>query len=740
MKSSFRHMFNFYKYFLNLIIIAGFVFCWLVLSWSSMAGEDSKHHICFFELDNNTTSQNFRRKLSGKTEEGCPPEWRSNKHNTVVHCYQPNGEESKDKKKAGDKAFERMIKKTSQSGKKCDSLVISGHHTGYWYGETGKLWLKTMEALSCHPKYKKWFDNIKALWLDGCNTVTDNFIKPGKTPDSETARVAPQSGENLNRKYLNMYQQAYSGSLNQNTPFSSRYLRMFPNTQIYGFNGAAPSGGDEPDTNQISAQTKKNQVGNESFIFNHLTNLGMALSAEAEYNEIEGDFLRGLTALTSNGCDEEKIEAWEEAVGRPEAEAIENQGYKRAYKLGCDLILAKQVLDNPNSRAAQEALAKRISEDPEYRGKAKILELANQILDSNNSLKAESAAVQLAQMSIVKTLKKINKEDKGISNGNKYSHLLFNNIYDSWNMAKKYKNENLNFYNNVKAELKTPGFTDPLRKRIEAPHTASLRKGDYLKFYQEVHDVKVTNIKASDEKCSIAQNRDEKACFIKTHVTGLVDKANSVFKDLKSQRQNYLDITAKRALAASVVDQLLQYDFLDKDQMKKLEQNTTLFLEDTQNPFVMDTFMRLRFKLQSNQILETVKEAESQSLRRQSAVRVGTIIYLKRFDASASREDQEKLQEIVKLIDNTNRKEGADIYAFVRALHSHLRGKEKREKMEFLLQLSLLEGGRDLEQIIMSYAQGSLKIQEPEEDSFFCREINKDFPKKRRERPIYCKP
>ena len=240
---------------------------------------------------------------------------------------------------------------------------------------------------------------------------------------------------------IGFYQQSYSASLDENTPLSSRYLRMFPDTQIYGFNGAAPLG---------------TQKGTQSFIYNHLTNLEKALSAEEKWNDTLRDFEKGFKVLFSDDpCDPE---AWEKLSEQKQAKfkAIENQDYKKAYKLSCDLILAKQVLDNPNSTEAQRALANKIIQDSKeaqeivknsmstpaqkdwarkiIKNNEKILDLANKVLNNSNS----KEAIKLAKASILNTLKTINEADQGIAEEKyKYSHLLFNNIYDTWRTAKK---------------------------------------------------------------------------------------------------------------------------------------------------------------------------------------------------------------------------------------------------------------------------------------------------------------
>ena len=66
-------------------------------------------------------------------------------------------------------AFDEMVK----SGVVCDGLVISGHHTGSFGGKRakGSLSLSFMEKLSCQNKYAKFFNGVKALWLQGCRTL-----------------------------------------------------------------------------------------------------------------------------------------------------------------------------------------------------------------------------------------------------------------------------------------------------------------------------------------------------------------------------------------------------------------------------------------------------------------------------------------------------------------------------------------------------------------------------------------
>ena len=665
---------------------------------SAEDGGDGKVQMCFFELDNQVTSDNLDAKISKNRDEKSP-------ENVEIHRYRIKKENEENKEK-GKEAFERMIQEMSKNGKKCDSLVISGHHTGDWFGTDGKgiLWLKDMEALSCKKEYQNWFQNIKALWLDGCNTVTDDFIKPWKNdtpgkknPDSATVKYL-EDGAELDKRDMELYQQSYSGSLDENSPLSSRYLRMFPETQIYGFNGPAPTG---------------EQAGAQSFIFKHLADLGKALKKEQTAAADRTDFDRGLKALFSDDpCSGESLKAWEDVdVSRKvDFQAVEHQSYENAKKLGCDLILAKQLLDDPHSSEAQKDLARQIKEKEEQKYKnTEALKLANKILQNPNDDHSEQA-IKLAKLSLVQTLRKINEADEYIKEDkHKYSHLLFNNLYDTWSTAKKYENKDKEFFKDVKSQFQTKSFSNSVEERIKSPITASLRKGDYIKFYTEVHDI---DIKADDQK----------ARFVKEHINNLLIKTNKVFEG--SIRGNP---EPRRALAVSVADQLLQYDLLNKNQMEELLKNKTLFPPDTKNPFIKDTWTKLNFTLNPKKVIPTIEEATTHSILKRRAIRIGTGLYLNQIEVDLDFV-KENLEKIVKHLEPGKKTvyRKTDTYAFFQALHLSLKGKSEKEKANILLELSS-KTTKKQEQLLVSYA--SKVLQQESVRKRFCEHLKMEEEK-----------
>ena len=425
--------------------------------------------------------------------------------------------------------------------------------------------------------------------------MTDEFIQPRRSADSEAVRVAGKEYEekpnSLRGRQIRNLQQAYAGSLDENTSLSSRYLRIFPETQIYGFLGAAPAvngkGGD--------------QVRDSSWIYSHMIHLGKAIQAEENYRDMESDLEWAVEKLFTDDPCEEPLNVWEMEEIVPsgaDLQAVEHRDYGEERRLGCDLILSKQILDNPDHesslRAAQD-LANRIKErEDSYTAEA--LELANQILDDPNN---PEKALKLAKKMILDTLQEINTADSKSQEGDKkYAHILFNNLYETWETAKKYKKKDPNFFNAVKAGFQHESFSSSLEGRIVSDFTASLRKADYISFYTEVHDIDIARGTSPSERLALAQQG----------VRDLLRKANSLFPDLKSARQSNLPENAKRALAVSVADQLLQYGLLNERQIGELANNRNLFPNenDTENRFFIDTYVKLSYAHNPEQTLNRI--------------------------------------------------------------------------------------------------------------------------------------
>ena len=136
-------------------------------------------------------------------------------------------------------SFKEMI----ASGTICNGLVISGHHTGSFGGKRaeGSLSIDFLEDMSCNPEYKDWFDDIQALWLQGCRTLGEKIeVNREVSADYHTLRVGAMLEEDHLEQGLGDLNMEFSATLDQDNPLSSRYLRVFPSATVFGWTKTSP--------------------------------------------------------------------------------------------------------------------------------------------------------------------------------------------------------------------------------------------------------------------------------------------------------------------------------------------------------------------------------------------------------------------------------------------------------------------------------------------------------------------
>ncbi len=204
----------------------------LFLFFSITAQAAEPYRICYFSLNNHKEFDETSR-LVAKINQVSPQQ-------VVVQEFQESGGNPEEN-------FRKMV----QSGVRCDGLVISGHHTGAYGGlrANGKLRLDFMEKLSCDPQYASWFRNVNALWLEGCRTLGVGEIEAYGTSAAEQAAIdadahtfrvgAALEADNLPGTYADLNSE-FTNTLDQDNPLSSRYLRLFPASKIFGWTRSAP--------------------------------------------------------------------------------------------------------------------------------------------------------------------------------------------------------------------------------------------------------------------------------------------------------------------------------------------------------------------------------------------------------------------------------------------------------------------------------------------------------------------
>ena len=138
-------------------------------------------------------------------------------------------------------SFQKMV----ESGTVCNGLVISGHHTGAFGGHnaSNSLDLTFMEDLACKPEYANWFKNVSALWLQGCRTLGARIVSAegaASFADFHAQRVSGVAAEDGLEQTQYRLNQEFSNLLDDANPYSSRFLRVFPRANIFGWTGTAP--------------------------------------------------------------------------------------------------------------------------------------------------------------------------------------------------------------------------------------------------------------------------------------------------------------------------------------------------------------------------------------------------------------------------------------------------------------------------------------------------------------------
>ena len=447
------------------------------------------------------------------------------------------------KDQTGKEAFERMVK----DGGKCDGLIISGHHVGHFFDEDSskKLFLEDIEKFSCDSKYKNWFNQVKSLWLLGCNTVADKYIKaslhlprPNKSADSETTRLLRNKTDGTSN--ILSFQHSFSDSLDEFSPLSSRYLRAFSNTKIYGFNNAAPT------------QAQKTDA---ALIKSHIVKLTAAIKKEEDSQKQNYATISAIEVLFSGDtdyCDESK-EVWEDLYD-DNSYVIENQDFKDVYKLGCKLMKQKQILNDSNSSEKEKNKAKK---------------------------------------QILKILTKINKNDKGIDVQNKYSHLLFNNIHETWLYAKK--TNDTDFQKKLASHFKTKSFTKSLEQRIDSPFVGTIKIVDMLKFYHDLHkgDSKKETFVAKKVNRILTERVDKMFGYL---IANIRLSENTINDENRASAQELTNSSGQK-LSLAVIDQLSQYDLLTEKQIKRLLKNKKIFSTKSKYNYGEQVKLQLMSKL-----------------------------------------------------------------------------------------------------------------------------------------------
>ncbi len=324
----------------------------------------AKSQVCFFALNGPEESQKVTQQVDGLcshclSEEGAPIKCTEDSSLTKIkEFYACQGDEEVELGAGGNvsKAFEEMTKE------RCDGLIISGHHVGYYTG--GKTYqeentdgspsrertkdkdtlsldfleklscLKTNDGTNCQP----WFSNIKYVHLHGSYTAGRD-IGSQKLDDVVLDKIDKYSGRNWNTGKIRYLNREYASTVDEKNPLSSRYNKMFPGALLFGW----------------SAQVPTIDQGSPEQILKHMKTLDRIISGDSTADLNLDSFLKFLASeKDSSGdpvCDPDKWNAQGGGLG----ELFEDDPDKEEDgQKGCDLSNAINMKDTEGIKQALE--------------------------------------------------------------------------------------------------------------------------------------------------------------------------------------------------------------------------------------------------------------------------------------------------------------------------------------------------------------------------------------------------
>ena len=203
---------------------------WLIIMPARAAPADTRT-LCFFSLNDAAEFELTRAFLDKTNRPGDRPI-------RTIEFHNP------DQDADPESSFRKMV----ASHPACDGLVISGHHTGSFGGKRSKgvLNISVLEELSCDVDHAAFFKQIKGVWLQGCRTLgvgqlgLENDAGEELQADYHMQRVGAElTQDGLEQGFAELSFE-FSATLDQDNPLATRYLRVFPAANIFGWTKSSP--------------------------------------------------------------------------------------------------------------------------------------------------------------------------------------------------------------------------------------------------------------------------------------------------------------------------------------------------------------------------------------------------------------------------------------------------------------------------------------------------------------------
>jgi hypothetical protein len=142
---------------------------------------------------------------------------------------------------------EDAIRIAAKSGLRCDGLVLSGHQRKrkFWGDRSdGSIKAGYFDKMSCANDTAEWFQNVKAVWLEGCSTGLPELMNL-QVKDKKRINASPlpllQSRLDLDdlEDSIDDINDLLEDNLNEDN-IAVDYLRIFPEAMLYTWTHKAP--------------------------------------------------------------------------------------------------------------------------------------------------------------------------------------------------------------------------------------------------------------------------------------------------------------------------------------------------------------------------------------------------------------------------------------------------------------------------------------------------------------------
>jgi hypothetical protein len=397
----------------------------------SQAGANPRN-LCFFSLNNSNEFELTRAFLEDTNPLGNTPV-------QAIEFHHP----------ARDANPESSFRSMLENPQACDGLVISGHHTGSFSGNRAKgvLNIDFLERLSCDPKYPAFFEQVKAVWLQGCRTLgagpitRENENGEELQADYHMQRVGAELIYNGLEQSFSELSYEFSTTLDQDNPLATRYMRVFPAANVFGWTRTSPGVKAKSEKSLLYHMAHMTHISQEVAVFNPLRQQSPALKANMSaslWQVLGGDSSYGSLAR----------EAWL------------SHGRVKTSGLG---------FDNPDLQAYSPLLHS--SQDSLLSAKSLGCDLRN--AGSQDEFETALSSILLNQQYV------------------DYNLNVLREVFQS------YRRENSGQYAALRQQLvSSHSLMSLLNRKLKSPQTGLLMKIEYYSFYKELTGDSVREVEA----------------------------------------------------------------------------------------------------------------------------------------------------------------------------------------------------------------------------------------------------